>query len=98
MKVLQIIKFTQQSLLYDHSDSGTVHILLTKSTRRADAAWAGLLKGVEYGDAVAIDRMQQKITLERFHREVGHSYILQIKYFIFIHQPSFAHSLIESWV
>ena len=51
-------------------DKKLVRIVLVKSDRDAANCWRSLLEGQYECDAMVLDQMEKKMTLERFQREV----------------------------
>ena len=48
-----------------------MRIVLVKSDRDAGNCWRSLLEGQYECDVMTMDRMEKKMTLERFQREVS---------------------------
>ena len=57
-------------MLYIVEDKKLVRICLEKVDKSAGNVWKSLLVGQYEADSFVFDQMQQKMTLERFQREV----------------------------
>ena len=53
-------------------DKKLLRIVLVKSDRDAGNCWRSLLEGQYECDAMTMDQMEKKMTLERFQREVSY--------------------------
>ena len=65
-------------------ESGVVTAVLCKAHRRGGAPWSSLLVGGAAPDPATLDRMHQRLTLERFQKEVCASmiYLLMLNYVV----------------
>ncbi|XP_041456039.1 nudC domain-containing protein 2-like isoform X1 [Lytechinus variegatus] len=55
--------------LWSLEDRKLVRLVLIKSNRQADNCWKSLLKGQYEADPLTFDRMEKKLTLQRFQYE-----------------------------